>query len=327
MSPLSPSDQLKARRMWAALDAYALTLEPRISRALAAAFAQVQAELTEAELVHIVTTGDVDAIIQRVDWQAVQFELRDAVTMAADRTPLGFVTEGKTVGMIPTEFRVRFNVLEPHAVQAMQLYESRALAVLQNDVRAGVNEWLIMGLQRGWNPVQSARGLRGVIGLPPNLIRAAENQRQALLTGDRSALERALRDKRSDSVIRAAINAGKPLPKDYVDARVNDYIRRATAFNAETIARTASMDAVVMGQRLWWEEAVDQDAVSRNTVRRFWVVASDERTCLRCRPIPMLNPDGRGMDELFITPEDGMVLQPTLHFRCRCIVFYQIIEY
>jgi hypothetical protein len=324
---LTPSEELRARRMWAALDAYALTMEPKVSAAFRAALAAVRTSITEPELVNIVATGDVDAILQRIDWQGVQFALRDAVVAAAEQTPLGFVTSGQTVGLLPSTIQVRFNVLAPQAVQALNQYESRAMLTLQQDVRAGVNEWLMIGLQRGWNPVRTARQMRELIGLPPNLMRAVDNHRRGLETGDRSVLDRALRDKRSDSVIRAAINANKPLAPEYINRRVELFRDRALQFNAETIARTASMDAVVTGQRLWWDEATTQDVVDRQTIRRYWIVAADERTCMRCRPIPALNPDGVGMDQLFITPEDGMVLQPTLHFRCRCIIYYMIIEY
>jgi hypothetical protein len=98
---------------------------------------------------------------------------------------------------------------------------------------------------------------------------------------------------------------------------VTAYRRKLVSLRAETFARTASIDSANAGQTAAWEAAVAQGAVPLEQIRRYWIVADDERLCPRCEPIPRLNPNGVGLREPFITPE-GFVLRPTVHPQCRC---------
>lgn len=322
--------RIQALRFWEALDAFATSQEPAVARAYVAAVDALRAKLTDAELETLVVTGNVDAILELLDFDAMRFALRDSAIRAATQTPDGFAPPANRpnrnlIGTWPTLVRVRFDTLAPYAVASLRDFESRAIEVLRAEIRAGVIAEIQNGLSRGLNPRETAREIRELIGLPENLARAAERYRQELLSGSpsdlRAVFERTLRDQRFDRTVLRAIEEKVGLDPKLVDRMVARYAQRAIAFNAETISRTATMDALNLGNRMAWQQALDEGKVLVHELRRFWIVAKDERTCPRCLTIPVLNPQGRGMDEPFVTPYDGLVMYPTLHFRCRCIIY------
>jgi hypothetical protein len=323
--------RVQALRFWEALDAFATAQEPAVAKALHRAIQDARASLTDAELERIVTTGDVDAILERIDFNAVKFALRDAATSAGEQTPEGFagISTGGQQGIWPQIIRVRFDTLAPYAVAALRDFESKAIDALREEVRSGVIAEIRNGVTRGLNPRQTARELRELIGLPDNLVQAITSYRSALQSGNRTelkdALERALRDKRFDRSLLTALQGDQAMDPARIDRMVTRYAERALTHHTETIARTATMDALNQGNRMAWQQAITDGKVSVHDLRRFWVVARDERTCVRCLTIPLLNPLGRGMDEPFVTPFDGLVMLPTLHFRCRCIVYTKYI--
>lgn len=319
-------ERIQALRFWEALDAFATGQEPAVAAALTAAVQALRDRITDAQLVDIIGRGDVDALLDQIDFEPVRFAFRDAMAAAADRTPQGFTAaNGQTVGAWPLSIQVRFDTLAPYAVAALREFESRAVDVLRQDIRGGFVTAIREGVAAGKNPIDTARRVRDLIGLPDNLVRATASYREALLSGNttqlRDAVDRALRDARFDRSVLRAIADKAAVDPEKVERMVAAYSRRALQFNAETLARTATMDALNQGNRLAWRHAIETGAVQIYELRRFWIIARDERTCPRCRPIPSLNPEGRGMDEPFVTPYDGLVMLPTLHYRCRCVTY------
>lgn len=318
--------RIQALRFWEALDAFATKQEPGVAAALLEAVAVMRARITDAELVDFITRGDVDALVQQIDFEPVRFALRDAVAAAAERTPSGFTAaNGETMGAWPARIVVRFDTLAPYAVAALREFESRAVDVLRRDVRGGFVAAIETGVMGGKNPIDTARRIRDLIGLPDSLVRATTSYRDALLSGNssalRDALDRQLRDGRFDRSVLRSIADKTPIDPERAERMAAAYARRALQFNAETLSRTATMDALNQGNRLAWRHAIETGVVQIYELRRFWIVARDERTCPRCLTIPVLNPQGRGMDEPFVTPYDGLVMIPTLHYRCRCVVY------
>ena len=171
------------------------------------------------------------------------------------------------------------------------------------------------GLRDGVNPRTVARELRTVIGLAPNQEEAVRNFRRALegAEGARSPLAYKLRDKRFDGTI------GKGnLTTAQIEKMAEAYRRKMVAFNAETNARTATLDSLKLGQRLSWEDAVDKGIVDRNALVKTWAGTLDERE--RPEHVAMEGETVR-FDEPFsngeMTPGDST-------YNCRCIArFYE----
>jgi hypothetical protein len=123
------------------------------------------------------------------------------------------------------------------------------------------------------------------------------------------------RDKRFDRSL-----TGKPLKPEEIEKMVAAYRRELVAFRAETFARTAAIQAANEASSESWRAAVAQGAIPATEVKRYWIVAQDERLCKICEPIPRMNPDGVALDGTFMTPvwpREG----PTMHPGCRCTVF------
>jgi hypothetical protein len=167
---------------------------------------------------------------------------------------------------------------------------------------------------RGLNPRETARTIRASVGLTAYDAKLLANYRAELESGSKAALTRELRDKRYDASVRRG-----DLTPEQIDQRVDAYRRKLTAWRAETASRTATLDALRQGQRLVWEQAIEQGAIQREELRRFWKTAGDSRVRPEHAEIPGMNPDGVGFDEPFDTP-DGPQDGP-YGYNCRCVLF------
>jgi hypothetical protein len=97
-----------------------------------------------------------------------------------------------------------------------------------------------------------------------------ENYRKALTGEGRSPLNYKLRDKRYDKRV------GSMTPEQ-VDRAVNAYQRRMETFHANTVARTATVDAQRLGNHLAWEDAVEQGFVDGQRLFKTWITVQDDR--------------------------------------------------
>lgn len=93
--------------------------------------------------------------------------------------------------------------------------------------------------------------------------------------------------------------------RDEILAAVGDEAR------AELIARTETMTAANAGQRLGWEQAVDEGLLSGDE-RRTWIATGDESTCPICSDL-----DGTTAKLDGEYPDPGGE-GPPAHPRCRC---------
>ncbi len=306
---MSPAEQAQAR-----LDALAAAMEPR----LAQAFRRYVAALAPDELAELLRRLEGRDIEAAVAWLVS----RPAVLAAAAEIRATFAGAVQTLTQrlasdLTQRLRVRIvaPVASPSLIDAVRRWENAAFARVQADVRDGLRQTIAQELARGIGPRQVAVSLKqGVAGgLTAYDAQIIQSFRAALAegrTGD--ALGRALRDKRFDRSL-----SGRTLTPAEIDKMVAAYRRKLVAFRSETFARTAAMQAANEGASESWRAAIAQGAVPAAQVRRFWVVARDERLCPVCAPIPGQNPRGVGLDEAFTT-ENGPVLLPPVHANCRC---------
>lgn len=213
-----------------------------------------------------------------------------------------------------------FDQFNPQAAVAAQQYGAKNIRQVTDQLRGLVREVTTQGIQLGEGPAATARVLRGSLGLTARQRQAVVNYRRYLEEGDPVVLERALRDRRHDPLLRRMLEGKVTLSKDQIDAQVAAYERRYLKYRAETIARTEALNALHLGNQAAWQQAVDRGMV--RSVLGFWHVARDERTCPVCAPVPRMNPNGVPFGGQFATPT-GLVSGPTLHPDCRCVVFYR----
>ena len=220
--------------------------------------------------------------------------------------------------------QIRFDLANPQIAQAAANYRADLIKGLSDTAQQSVQLALVQGISQGLPPADIARNIRDVVGLSPQLAQAVINYRTALENKDSSALDRTLRDKRFDSTLTAHVTDGTELTQDQIDTQVQRYADRALAYRATTIARTEAIRAANLGGYNSVQAAIDSGDISADQVRRFWLVADDEKTCPVCTSIPDMNPDGVAMDEPFASIKGFFDMPPDPHPNCRCTLTYSV---
>lgn len=306
------------RNFWMRAQRRVAGLSPEVAAAILRAFAIIRDSLTDAELERIVRSGNVDQLFRTALTEAVLdrafIPLRQRLRAGVETNFKYFARDLPKGGMVDGQIAVAFDVLNPRVVQAIRDLDTRVIDRLRTDVRDVVRAHVENGLRGGVNPRETARSLRTVIGLAPNQEEAVRNYRRALEGGDgaRSPFAYQLRDRRFD----ATVKAGKLTPEK-IDRMVGAYRKRFIAWNAETNARTASLDAMKAGQRLSWESAVDRGIVDRGRLTKRWVGVKDERE----RPEHLaMEGETVPFDARF---SNGEMVPGDSTWNCRCIALYQ----
>jgi hypothetical protein len=110
--------------------------------------------------------------------------------------------------------------------------------------------------------------------------------------------------------------SGTGLTEAQIDTMTTAYERRMVAFNAETHARTAALDAQKLGQRLTWEQAAARGDVDGGRLMKRWRGVMDDRE----RPSHVAM---EGEEVHFRSPYSNGQQQPgDDEYNCRCISVY-----
>ena len=222
---------------------------------------------------------------------------------------------------------IGFDAVNSRAVGHLQAVRLRLISEITEQQREAISQSLTDGLTSGLNPRQQAIDVRRSIGLTAPQRRAVENYRLALERGSADALDRQLRDRRSDSSVRRAIREGRPLSARQIDSMVERYRSRTLRYRARTIARTESLRALHAGSDEGYRQIIESASVDVSEIVRTWHTARDERV----RPTHVAaSGQKRGLDESFVV--GGVLLRypgdsrgPAREtVRCRCIATARI---
>lgn len=237
---------------------------------------------------------------------------------------------------------IRFNLRDPAAERWLAERSSSLITNIEQDVREATRSTLADGMERGQNPrsialdlvgrLNRATGHRegGVIGLGERELYWARSVRQKLISLDETYFDMKLRDKRFDSVVRAAIASGKPLSQDQVTKLVDRYRERALKHRGDTIGRTEALAALNRSEYESTKQALAQAGLPPDAAYKIWDSAGDARVRNSHRKM-----DGQrvGIDEPFVTPNGDRMMHP--HdvslgapgrevIACRCRIKYDI---
>ena len=243
--------------------------------------------------------------------------------LAAGRKTSSVLPHGAIVGPFS------FDTARVSALSAAGGYRASFVTDVMRTQRQTISQIVNRGLVEGRSRAAVAREIRASIGLTSTQEKWVDNYRGQLTALDPAALERALRDRRSDRLLNRLIASDTPLSTDQIDSMVERYRQRMIKWRAETIARTESLRAMRMGE---WDAlmAAHESGALSPLLRRFWVVMRDERLRRHHLPIPDMNADGRAVDEAFQTLLGLMMypLDPNGVARnvvnCRCTVAYRM---
>jgi len=302
--------------------------QPEVRAAFLEAIRRLRGTVKEAELRAAIETGnvrevlrvlDLDKTISEVMGQALAPPLEDA-----------FIEAGR--GSIPATLppsagggagiTMRFDLANPQTSRVLANYNFGLIRQISDDTRAAIQRVVTDAFAFGGHPEEQARQIRASIGLTDGQAEAVSNFRTMLETGDRSALDRTLRDRRFDPTLDAALgeDAEKELTPEQINRMVDRYRERTINLRAKTIARTTTIDISNTANQAAWGQAADQGLLDRSKTRQGWLVTPDDRLCLNCLEVPLLNPEGVPLGGYFQTPL-GPVTGPTLHPNCRCVTY------
>jgi hypothetical protein len=247
---VSPRD----KALWLAMQRRASSLSPDLARELLDAYRIIRESLSDAELTRLITSGQLESIVDKAVLERAFAPVRQRIVEAVQRGFHGNVSQLPKAGTIDGELAVTFDLLSPDVITAVRELDSRVINTLRDDVRDTVRAIVENGLRDGDSHKTIARDLRSVIGLSPT---QAENVQKY-----RAKLEGLTRS---------------PLSQDQIDKKVAAYERRAIRLNADTNARTATLDSLKLGQTLSWQDAVDNGLVDPNTLWKRWTSVGDDR--------------------------------------------------
>ena len=296
---------------WLRLNRRAAALQPDLARELQRAFRTIRESLSDAELARLIASGQLDQLLDQAlldrAFGPVRQRIQEIVRRGFDATIRDLPRAGKVDGVVG----VGFDYLNPEVINAIRALDSRILNTLTSETREMVRAFVERGLREGLGPRAIARDLRAIIGMAPNQQEAVRNFRRALEGQGRSPLDYALRDRRFDSLIRrGAMTPGR------IDRAVAAYERRMLAFNAETNARTATLDSLRLGQHLAWEDAVAKGLVDGARLRKEWNAVAGPIGDGRNRPEHLaMHGETVPFDAYF---SNGEMIPGESVFNCRC---------
>lgn len=303
------------------LDALAQLFAPQIRDAFLAAIQDIVDTVLLNQVIDAVQAGDVERAFRVIGFSAAA--MRPITAMIEKAFETGGILTGKT---FPTYLNTpsgkavfRFDVRNSRAEKWLREQSSSLVVDITEDARTNIRTVITAGMQEGRNPrnvaldivgrIDQSTGHRvgGVVGLTTPQEYWVRNTRQKLIALDPTYFDRALRDKRFDRTVQAAIDSGKPLPADVVEKLVLRYKDNALKYRGEMIGRTEAMQSLNASEYEATLQAVDLGATKAGDVQREWDSAHDNRVRWSHR---VLNGQKVGLSQPFVSPSGARMMHP-----------------
>jgi len=213
-----------------------------------------------------------------------------------------------------------FDFLNPRSEALLTTATFELIREMSLETRRSLVAVVRLAFQEGGSPFAQARDIRSQIGLTQRQALAVSNFRKMLEQGDsqslRTALNRALRDRRFDATILRAARDQIRIPQKRINRMVERYYERSLKARSEAIARTETLRYTNLGQQETWLQAEEQGLLSEAKTRRVMILAP--QPCPQvCIPAAIMNADGVGLKDPFLTPL-GPIMNMPFHTHCRC---------
>lgn len=320
----------------AAFEALLTKADADIRAAFLAAVYAARGRVDLGALIATLEAGDIAGAVDLLRFdQAVLWPLEEAVRRS-------YLTGGAAVdGFAPSgiEGRFGFNARHPRAEADVARIGGDLIAQIEREQVEAVRSVILDGMEnnRGSRPValditgriNRATGRRegGIIGLTSDQADWVINARRDLETLDGKYLERKLRDKRFDGLVRKAIKEGKPLAAADVDRITGSYKDRWLDYRGKLIARNEAHTAQAAGRHEAYRQMLDRPDIEAVTCKWIHGFSRDARPDHK-----RMDGEVRNFGEGFVM-DDGAVIQyphdPAGGVRhsasCRCTAFYRAI--
>lgn len=306
---------------------------PELGREIVRAWDQLSRDLNTAQMAQLIASGQ--GVVDDV--------LLDTIFAEVERL---YVTQSiDNMAWAAKDFGIAFGTLDPGVIQSIRTLNLKMADSLKDDVREVVRAFVEDGLRDGLNPRTIARRTRNVVGLTePQLRYIARFENGELVGGlrfelennSRAALRRQLGrglirrpdgtlifnpahaggigvSKRDMKLLNATLGTDDKLAAAQVDRIVGQYGKRLTAWHAESIARTATLDSLKNATHQATERAINQGILPTDRMMSEWVTAGDDR--VRDEHVAMAGTIVR-FGQRF---PNGEVVPGENTFACRCV--------
>ena len=309
-------------------------MDPKIARAFITAIEAIRTRIPAEQIALLLERRDYITLenafaghFTSTEWQPYGKAIEQAVIAGTRATS---DTQGVVNGA-QSDFEIAVG-LNPRLEQFAITMTSTRIREIDQTTRDTIRQVIQSGIAEGDDPFAIARRIRGSIGLTQRQEAAVNNYERMLRALDPTALERKLRDRRSDGTVERAILNDKALTDKQIRSLVDRYRDRYIKYRANVIARTESIRAVQGAQWELFQDMINKGQIDARQVRRTWIHTGDAHVRNAHLQIPSLNPRGVGQAETFASPL-GPILYPgdpsalaANTIQCRCAVFARIIS-
>jgi hypothetical protein len=309
-------------------------MDPKIASAFIRAIEQIRTRVPAEQIARMIERRDFVSLenafsghFSSSEWQPYGAAIEQAVLAGVKATS---DTQGVVNGA-QEDFQIAVG-LNPRLEQFAITLTSTRIREIDQTTRDTIRQVLQRGLTAGDDPFAIARQIRGSIGLTRRQETAVSNYERMLRALDPEALDRKLRDRRSDGTVERAIRNDKALTEAQIRSLVDRYRDRYVKYRANVIARTESIRAVQGAQWELFQDMINKGQIDARQVRRTWIHTGDAHVRNAHLQIPSMNPRGVGQNETFASPL-GPILYPgdpnalaANTIQCRCAVFARIID-
>lgn len=310
-------------------------LEPKVARAIRAALESIRNRATIDRLAKLISQGDIQGVeavfasqFTDEEWAAYRLAIRDAVRAGEVATAQAQPTITGPGG----DFSIVVGDVNPRLAQFAETMTSTRIREIDLSTRDTVRGVIRDGSVAGDGPYAIARRVRSSVGLTLQQEKSVANYEAQLRRGSRGALDRELRDRRSDRSIRRQIDAGDDLSEKQIASLVERYRKRWIKYRSDVIGRTETIRAVQGAQHELFQQMIERGQIDERQVRRTWITTGDDRVRNSHQFIPSMNPAGVGQNEPFASPL-GPIMYPgdpdapaSNTIQCRCAVYARIVD-
>jgi Phage Mu protein F like protein len=296
-----PGQDLTAAEVAAAIEEAVSRIQRRVTLAVQWLRGQQGAD----EIASILESGAVDQIAPDVDRmaEAIASEVNAEYLEGGDLTADAIGTFAKVPG--------HYTATDSRAVVRMKANDLRLVTGITEEQRTVIRDAMVDGMRANLNPRAIADTIEDTLGLSRQQAEWVRSYRRALESGDpellQSALERELRDGRSDRSVLRAIDGGKPLSQRQIDSMVDRYTANAIHLRAETIARTEGLRAVHEGMQDAIAAGIDRGDLQADVIALTWWAKLDGRE--RASHREMLG-QTRGYGDPFLSGDGNLLEYP-----------------
>lgn len=279
-----------SKRLQKIIDNLLADLEPQVAEVFLSVMKDITDKAILSEIIKAIELGDIEAIFRAIGYSDAAMR-----PMVAELERI-FETGGyATASTFPKRLQTpsgatvfRFDTRSSRAERFLRDQSSSLITRIGSDIRTNIQSTLNVGVNAGRNPrsialdiigrVNKATGRRegGVIGLTPQQDMFVKNARYELETLDPHYFTRGRRFKKSDNIVRRAIERGEKLDKETINRLIGRYNDSMLQLRGETIARTETVQSLNRAQYEAFKQAQDIGAIKKLT--KTWDTSGDQRT-------------------------------------------------